>query len=745
MNIETIMSHSVNWNLSEKIVMAKLSEEEITEICETSYNINLLCTWQQLSVSQINFLLNSYPAKTELIVKTQFKTVAILTTFSQISTQNFSSVNWYLFQQFCQRITDWREMPVFDDITTYFIPVSIFPSNYRILFDPIALIQSPNLEAYFYRSLNLDWSKETLDTIFRNLSVHNVTFDLKRKLFRHQNVPNPLAIFLNDVGAFKDDYNYLFFSWFDNPHIYQTIPLELLTEPFFSQLLKINNFFRYSNCSEEFLDIYARQTKHLSGPTIDTHWDDIFYCQYYSEDFALKYRHQNGFKTCSGLIKFSNRIVQFWKQLLIDNILCNPQTSDELFGKLISPYYQPNNGVRMGNYYHDFGTRWGDERWNKANYSHISFSGDKETLFNKSILALQWIENSILPNDHLFNLISYCLIRNHTLPGMFSPEICKNYPNFVNYAVKHCTLSDDVIYEMWQNCNLKIFDFINHKTCFKKDLIKDLIYYQILPEKLITMLLETRDTNLIYLLTSYQRFTPSQIDICVSCSPNWLIEFLTNQDFSLEARDHVYYNYKREVQNLRGVLKRYQFSNDQLIGLCRSNKRLDQLTYICMLGAFDIQTKLNNETELMLCLRASNFIPQDFLIINKKNLIIENCVAIKNILIKSILSDSYLEQFLKYYFSISENELSDTDWTNLINVQNPLSQSFISQFDNKINFDVFFRSSKSITIDQIKKYMNPNTNQPYLFMFNKWVTPEYKKLIIDTLPQIKWPKGRASD
>ena len=146
-----------------------------------------------------------------------------------------------------------------------------------------------------------------------------------------------------------------------------------------------------------------------------------------------------------------------------------------------------------------------------------------------------------------------------------------------------------------------------------------------------------------------------------------------------------------------------------------------------MLGAFDIQTKLNNETELMLCLRASNFIPQDFLIINKKNLIIENCVAIKNILIKSILSDSYLEQFLKYYFSISENELSDTDWTNLINVQNPLSQSFISQFDNKINFDVFFRSSKSITIDQIKKYMNPNTNQPYLFMFNKWVTPEYKK------------------
>ena len=81
----------------------------------------------------------------------------------------------------------------------------------------------------------------------------------------------------------------------------------------------------------------------------------------------------------------------------------------------------------------------------------------------------------------------------------------------------------------------------------------------------------------------------------------------------------------------------------------------------------------------------------------------------------------------------------------MINVQNPLSQSFISQFDNKINFDVFFRSSKSITIDQIKKYMNPNTNQPYLFMFNKWVTPEYKKLIIDTLPQIKWPKGRASD
>lgn len=432
--------------------------------------------------------------------------------------------------------------------------------------------------------------------------------------YEHQNVPNPLAPFLDAGGKFIDDANnvLLLTTWLNsrvNPS--QEMPIELLNPDIFRHWwLNCPEIFARARFSCKWLTKYGDLVSVLEPNTVrykkflgeslrfsktrDDHWKYICENQDLPEEFFYYFRDQNILQYATNCkTQFSPKLAQFWR-LFDRDLFCKFKRNvlPELFAGLYSPvhFLFPGNKANFcwAKNSFDLGEQWYNEtKWSKSHYKPIGSPDNTilQTLFDLSLQTFKMPTGGwpLEPKIYL-EQVKLMLRFNNPVASIFTREFCKNNPQLVNYAIKWCTLSDECIYNIIDSFDSSIEQILNATFGEIYGDTPDLQYFianklvrrQTLPAAIVSKLVakNIKSNDMRRELCKSQKFSNNDIDVWISRDPKITLELLLKfQDLSPENTCHLTRNYCNLIKEykLAQHIKPQQFSRAEIAQIFDEN------------------------------------------------------------------------------------------------------------------------------------------------------------------------------
>ena len=618
---------------------------------------------------------------------------------------------------------------------------------------------------------NDDWANMDVYQILRRLGRDSCP-EMFSLVYEFHDVPNPLAPF-NKLAL-----DARFFDWMAQYHRMQTMPLELLDNEYFAAWFRIESFFENGGFCEEFLERFMRKidaaNPPLNLPLLLQHFENICTFQQISEDFVIRWREYDLIKLASGHVKFSRKILPYWKHVswqvyFKHNLTC----SDELIEAMITPQMVPKSGynkVKICKYFAANPRKWSVGKWNK-DYCIAPVTCDmsplaKIAMTNYLSVSNRYPENFVrISHREMVTNLKLMIKNNCVKIGALTREILATRADLVLRACKFCSLSDDVIWRileffgidaqfftdnippMWEQCADKNGFSVAQKICH------ELLARQILPPQFVTSVLsklasKQHDWKLMAFSLDCN-FLAEHVEIVMQSGK--LLNVLNCGNVSVEFVDHVVEHHLPWLIENAKMLRQvpYLFSREQVVQIFGTWASGAELQNLCWNYGAPFEEPID----------AEGFDPERVLYYTGEQAVqvaaqFASLGAEKIqhlILATNLVDDQYLD-LVRRFGAATIAECKSPKLDNLprtfeqffpdmdLYINNTFSPEFLRRNPTLVNWNSFFGFSPCVTIDLVRDFVNPSRDDCFAIINNRQLSDAFKQECIATWPQFMWPK-----
>lgn len=760
--VDLILNNWLEYDMHELLLISPPNLEAMRPLI-----LRVMCHWYQMSAQ---FLFQD-KVDVKVIAQKQALVVPKLEPklFELVARSHY--INWNLFAEWIQ----------VNKMTANFVSTQIIPRHVPlddeiIRHHGLTIVRTQNLRNVLSSP---DWSAENLHTIWVKLRGQVDP----SQILEYQNVPNVLSVF-------DESLEFDLCQWLRRPHPYQEMPLELLEPKYFNEwFYTVPDFFQLSGCSLEFCTRFAQLVElrtDLCPDLVTRHLQHMCNYQYLSEDFVICFRHLNLIQMASRHVRFSRKILRYWKQLDLEYLFdANDGVDDTLIELLYCPRAMAQNvkrnNVRVARYFAQHESPiWGVAKFDKANFEPANvLYNSKNTLCLKQISAINYLEqlnqnptrvvsiNLQEEGELLRQVVRLDLVRCEAL----RPQIVANFLPCIVEAARFGCLSDDVLRHLilLNKIDLNMMagvieemtkilhrlQVLKPKSLFEQ-LVDNMVRYQILPPEVVAELvpavfaksgaagvvtlshvqnvrspatINILGTNLIYFL-EHGWYSSQFVDMCFDIASELLVAG------AARIRNFCQYTFNRaqlsilfpDKQSSRDQLRRWNLGGAFEWPIDVENFVPSLVRYFTPKEAHRVVdcTIKTSHKEVQKMLKRCNCVDEEYLYLVKQGAAL--CIM--------QTWDDQLE--LRQYFESNDRNLACAE----LYMNNTFSSDFCFANPNVINWLWFFRFSPHVTVDLVRAFANPNRGDLDALMQNPHICLQTLQEMHQIWPDLRWPRLR---